>query len=88
MKIFELKDAQITSGGKAFGLAYLVNNKIPVPKGFVIEDSENVEFSEKNRSILTNFLNGLDKRDCSIRAGCEYDLRNCRLWQFGKRPVN
>lgn len=40
MKILDLKNSNESCGGKAYGLAKLINCNINVPKGFVILESQ------------------------------------------------
>ena len=44
MNIIDLKDATTISGGKASGLALLNRMEVPVPSGFVINDTLNLSF--------------------------------------------
>ena len=60
MKITNLKDASAVSGGKASGLALLNKMGVPVPAGFVIDDTLNLEFSEANTLEIQQFLSQLD----------------------------
>ena len=60
MKITNLKDASSVSGGKASGLALLNKMGVPVPAGFVIDDTLNLEFNEANILEIQNFLSQLD----------------------------
>ena len=48
MKITNLKNASAISGGKASGLALLNKMGVPVPAGFVIDDTLNLKFDEEN----------------------------------------
>lgn len=48
MKIKSLKEANTISGGKAYGLALLNKMEVPVPAGFVIDDTLSLEFNEEN----------------------------------------
>lgn len=60
MKITNLKDASSVSGGKASGLALLNKMGVPVPAGFVIDDTLNLEFNEANILEIQKFLSQLD----------------------------
>lgn len=60
MKITNLKDASSVSGGKASGLALLNKIGVPVPAGFVIDDTLNLEFNEANILEIQKFLSQLD----------------------------
>lgn len=60
MKITNLKDASSVSGGKASGLALLNKMGVPVPAGFVIDDTFNLEFNEANILEIQKFLSQLD----------------------------
>ena len=60
MKITNLKDASNVSGGKAQGLALLIKMGLPVPNGFVILDTLNMEFNEDNMLQIQNYLSQLD----------------------------
>ena len=60
MKIKNLKEASAISGGKASGLALLNRMGVPVPEGFVIDDTLSLEFNEDNIRQIQQFLNELD----------------------------
>ena len=60
MKITNLKNASAISGGKASGLALLNKMGVPVPAGFVIDDTLNMEFNEENKLQIQKFLSQLD----------------------------
>lgn len=60
MKITNLKNASAISGGKASGLALLNKMGVPVPAGFVIDDTLNLEFNEENILQIKKFLRQLD----------------------------
>ena len=68
MKIKNLKEASAISGGKASGLALLNRMGVPVPEGFVIDDTLSLEFNEDNIRQIQQFLNELDpKKKLAIR---------------------
>ncbi len=60
MKVTNLKDASAISGGKASGLALLNKMGVPVPAGFVIDNTLNLEFNKDNIIQIQKFLNELD----------------------------
>ena len=62
MKITNLKNASAISGGKASGLALLNKMGVPVPAGFVIDDTLNMEFNEENK-LQIRFI---EKACCQI----------------------
>lgn len=60
MKITNLKNACAISGGKASGLSLLNKMDVPVPAGFVIDDTLNLKFTEENISLIQKSLSQLD----------------------------
>ena len=69
MNIIDLKDATTISGGKASGLALLNRMEVPVPSGFVINDTLNLSFDNDELEILKSFLSKLDpKKKLAIRS--------------------
>lgn len=69
MKITDLKDATSISGGKASGLALLNKIGVPVPSGFVIDDTLSLGFNEEEISIIQKYLSKLDlNKKLAIRS--------------------
>ena len=56
MKIVELKNSTSKFGGKAVGLALLNKIGVPVPNGFVVSDTLNINFDD-NQELDTLLLN-------------------------------
>ena len=63
MKITNLKNASAISGGKASGLALLNKMGVPVPAGFVIDDTLNIfdflSTMKVNSSLQYNHITNL-----------------------------
>lgn len=59
MKILDLKNSNESCGGKAYGLAKLINCNINVPKGFVILESQ--KMIEKDKNEISKYLEQFDK---------------------------
>lgn len=60
MEIKNLKDATSISGGKAAGLALLNKIGVPVPSGFVINNSLDLNFNEEEIKLIERYLSILD----------------------------
>ena len=60
MEIKKLSDATSISGGKASGLALLNKMGVPVPSGFVINNTLDLSFNNEEVKLIEQYLNGLD----------------------------
>ena len=60
MEIKNLNDATSISGGKASGLALLNKMGVPVPSGFVINNTLDLSFNDEEVKLIEQYLNGLD----------------------------
>ncbi|MBQ7140078.1 MAG: hypothetical protein IJO32_01085 [Bacilli bacterium] len=60
MKIMDLKDATSISGGKASGLALLNKMMVPVPSGFVINDTLSLNYDNNDIYLIQQYLKKLD----------------------------
>ena len=60
MEIKNLSEATSISGGKAFGLALLNKMEVPVPSGFVINNTLNLTFNNDEVSLIEQYLKKLD----------------------------
>ena len=67
MKIKDLKNATSSSGGKASGLALLNKIGVPVPEGFVINNTTEFEFTEENIAKIKEFLERLKEYGVSFK---------------------
>ena len=69
MNIVNLKDATSISGGKAAGLALLNKMGVPVPNGFVINNTLGISFNDEEIKILEDFLGKLNpEKKLAIRS--------------------
>lgn len=75
MNIVNLKDATSIFGGKASGLALLNKMDVPVPSGFVINDTLSISFTENEIETLKQFLSRLnpEKRLAIRSSACAED---------------
>ncbi len=72
MKITNLKNASAISGGKASGLGLLNKMGVPVPDGFVIDDTLSLEFDDENVLQLQRFLNQLNpNKKLAVRSSAK-----------------
>lgn len=62
MEIKNLNDATSISGGKASGLALLNKMGVPVPSGFVINNTLNLTFNNEEVSLIEKYLKNLDSK--------------------------
>ncbi len=60
MEIKNLRDATSISGGKASGLALLNKMGVPVPSGFVINNTLDITFNDEDIKLIKEYLNSLD----------------------------
>lgn len=60
MEIKKLSDATSISGGKASGLALLNKMGVPVPSGFVINNTLDLAFNDEEVKLIELYLNDLD----------------------------
>ncbi len=60
MEIKNLRNANSLSGGKASGLALLNKMGVPVPSGFVINDTLDLTFNDEDIKLIEQHLNDLD----------------------------
>lgn len=71
MEIKNLNDATSISGGKASGLALLNKMGVPVPSGFVINNTLNLTFNNEEVSLIEKYLKNLDsKKKISYKIIC------------------
>lgn len=69
MKIKDLKNATSSSGGKASGLALLNKIGVPVPEGFVINNTTEFEFTAENIAKIKEFLERLNpEKKLAVRS--------------------